>query len=106
MVALGHAIFNQPTDFMSPFLCRIPKFCLFGIALATPAWAQTQGTKLPGLSEPAPAVPAAPDFAALRKKAGTGDAAAQVQLADAILSGLIQGAKRKRHVGHLLTGCG
>ena len=57
---------------------------------AVPSTAQTKGTPLPGLREkeeknapataspPAPAAPAPPDIPALRKKAETGDAAAQL----------------------------
>ncbi len=78
--------------------------CLFlaGGSLAIPGRALSQGTPLPGLSQKLPgsektpaSAPASPvpDLLALQKAAASGDAAAQLALANLIFSGSVKDAK-------------
>lgn len=74
----------------------VPLLCL----IALPAAAQSKGTPLPGLKEKEGAAASTPaaaqsevDVAALKKKADSGDAEAQLSLADLMLRGAVKGAK-------------
>ena len=91
--ALSYFLMPHRPNFIFRCLCLMSLGC--SIALRCPA--QTKGTPLPGLKKPDPVsdkpAAAAPDIPALRKKADSGDPAAQLALADLIFSGAVKDAK-------------
>lgn len=79
---------------------RISIFLFTASLSLSPSLRAQNATPLPGLADTAPPAaaeqpPRPPDPAALRKKASAGDAAAQFQLADLIMSGALPGAKKE-----------